>query len=331
MHPKLFTIPFTSLTVKSYGLMIVIGFLAAVSLIRRLSRDINPDRQIVTNGALYALIAGVVGARIFYVVHYSEKFRGDFFSVFAIWNGGLELLGGAILAMTVILLFLRYHKLPIRRYLDILAIALLLALSIGRIGCFFKGCCFGQPTDVAWGIRFPYASDAYYSQVYANPERNRMEPQLDLPAEFFGYYGKDGAWYQGLKPEKLLRAEQKAMVGKGGAYRCLAVHPTQLYSSGMALLCCFILYFFRRYCVDYSGEKKGGGFFFKPGHVFSFMLILYGIARFFIEFLRDDNPFEFDGITISQNISIGMVVLGVVLSGVFSLMKRGDAVIKKSW
>ncbi len=65
MFPELFEIPFTPLTVKSYGLMMVIGFLAAVSLIRHLSRNITPDPQLITNAALYSLIGGVVGARLF--------------------------------------------------------------------------------------------------------------------------------------------------------------------------------------------------------------------------------------------------------------------------
>ena len=59
MHPELFKIPFTPLTVQSYGLMMVIGFLSAVYLIRRLSRNITPDQQLITNAALYSLIAGV--------------------------------------------------------------------------------------------------------------------------------------------------------------------------------------------------------------------------------------------------------------------------------
>ncbi|MDT8301758.1 MAG: prolipoprotein diacylglyceryl transferase, partial [Sedimentisphaerales bacterium] len=54
-----------------------------------------------------------------------------------------------------------------------------------------------------------------------------------------------------------------------------------------------------------------------PGCTFSLMFILYGITRFFMELLRDDNPFEFDGLTISQNISIGMIILGAVLIVVF--------------
>ncbi len=51
------------------------------------------------------------------------------------------------------------------------------------------------------------------------------------------------------------------------------------------------------------------------------MFILYGVARFSIEFLRDDNPFEFAGLTISQLLGIGMILLGLALAVVFQLMK----------
>ena len=54
------------------------------------------------------------------------------------------------------------------------------------------------------------------------------------------------------------------------------------------------------------------------------MFILYGVTRFFIEFLRDDNPFEFDGLTISQNLGIALVALGVVLMAVFEKIKPGS-------
>ena len=64
MHPDLFQLPFLNLTVRTYGVMIVIGFLLAVYVIRRLSRNITPDPDLITSAALYSLIAGVVGARI---------------------------------------------------------------------------------------------------------------------------------------------------------------------------------------------------------------------------------------------------------------------------
>lgn len=317
MHPELFTIPFTTLTVKSFGLMMVVGFLCAVFLIRTLSKKITPDPQHIINAALYSLIAGVFGARLFYVVHYFDSFKGNLLSVFAIWQGGLELLGGVVLSITVIALYMRYHKLPIRQYLDILAVALMLALAFGRIGCFCNSCCYGKPADVPWAVQFPYDSYPYNSQVHADPDRNRDEPQLKLPDDFFGYYDEAGSYYSGLKPYDKLSDQQKQQVDDG-PYQCLPVHPTQLYSSLNAVFLCGVLWFFWH---RYEGKNTRKKYFAKPGCTFGLMFVVYGITRFLIEFIRDDNPYEFDGITVSQNISIGMIILGFGLMVAFHLIE----------
>jgi len=319
MHPELIEIPLVHLTVKSYGLMMVVGFLAAVTLIRLLSRSFTEDPQHITNAALYSLVAGIVGARVFFVVHYFDSFRDEPLSVFAIWKGGLELLGGVLLAIAVILLYIRYHKLPLRHYLDVLAVGLMLALVFGRIGCFLNGCCYGRPTELPWGVRFPYGSFAYRSQVQADPERGRMEPHLHLPPDYFGYFDEDGNYQPGLKPWKSLSPQQQEQV-TGGAYRCLPVHPTQLYTSASAALLCVILYgFWRR---SRRAEQIGKhAFATRPGSVFSLMFIFYGVMRFLMELARDDNPFEIDHLTIAQLLGIGLVILGALLLTFFALIR----------
>jgi phosphatidylglycerol:prolipoprotein diacylglycerol transferase len=319
MFPELFEIPFVHLTVKSYGLMMVVGFLCAISIIRRLSRNITPDPQMITNAALYSLIAGVVGARAFYVAHHWHEFQHRPASVFAIWQGGLELLGGVILAIIVILSYLRYHKLPIRRYLDILAVGLMAALVFGRIGCFLNGCCFGKPTELPWTVRFPYAAPAYRSQVYPDPQRHRDLSHLQLPPEYFDASGL-------LKPYQDLTDQQKYEVDKG-PYRCLPVHPSQLYGSLNAALGCLLLYLFGRRARKTQDAKDCQKRFSKSGCTFALMLIYYGFTRFFLESLRDDNPFEYawwiiyKGKTISQNIGIYMLVLGLALMVTFVKMR----------
>ena len=326
MYPELFKIPFINLPLPTYGLMMVIGFLAAVLVMRHLSRDISFNPIFITNASLYALIAGVVGARLFYVVHYFDSFRKNLLSVFALWHGGLEFLGGVLLAIVVLLFYLLWHKLSIRRYFDILAIGLMLGLAFGRIGCFLKGDCYGRPTEAPLAVRFPYGSDVYQGQIRPNPKRNRPVPHLKLPAEFFGYYDSDGETYYGLKPYEDLSQDQKDMV-KNGEYRCLPVHPTQLYSVANALFLCFILYLFWRRAQREIKIKDSKKLFAGPGCTFSLMFVLYGVTRFLIEFLRDDNPFEYGwwaiykGGTISQNISIYMVILGVVLLLIFEKFK----------
>jgi len=335
MHPELFTIPGLDLTVKSYGVMMVIGFVCAVYLIRRLSRDITPEPGLITNAALYSLIAGIVGARIFYVLHHTEQFQQGFISFFAVWKGGLELIGGVILAILVIFLFLLYHKLPIRRYLDILAVGLMLALAFGRIGCFLNGCCFGKPTDVPWAVRFPYGSFAYSSQVQPDPDRNREKAQMNLPDTFFNYYTAEGESFKVLKSYNELTAEQKKYLKEQGKYYSLPVHPTQLYSSAAGLSLCLLLYFLWRR-TRRALKKRKAGILAKPGCVFSVMFILYSIARFYIETLRDDNPFEkswwiiYKGGTISQNLGIYLVIVGAGLLIFFQKTKLPTAEVNRS-
>ncbi|MFC1605051.1 prolipoprotein diacylglyceryl transferase [Planctomycetota bacterium] len=332
MHPELFEIPFIHLTVRSFGLMMVIGFIMGLFLIGRLGRKIASNPQLVTNLALYCLIAGVVGARVFYVVHHFDQLQRPLASMFAVWQGGLEFYGGVIFAIPVIVLYSRHHKLPIRPCLDIVAIALMLGLSFGRLGCFLNGCGFGKPTDLPWAIRFPYDSFAYFSQINPNPERNRPDPRLKLPHdEYSNYINTNGRLYP--KSFEELTEEQKFEVTKG-KYRSLHIHPTQLYSSANAALLSLMLYLFwrrSRRAVNSGNTRK---LLNQPGQTFALAFILYGITRFLLEYLRDDNPFEYawwaiyKGGTVSQNLSIYLVALGVVLMAVFQVTKPNAPVMR---
>lgn len=317
MYPEIFEIPFIHITIKSYGLMMVIGFIFAIILMRKMAHRIGENPENALNAALYVLLIGVVGARIFYVIHnFKDQYADDPLSVFAVWKGGLELLGGVMLAIIFILIYLRFKKLSIRRYLDMLCTGLMMGLAFGRIGCLLNGCCFGAPTDHACSIRFPYESPSYYSQAFPNYGRGREGPQLIIPAEYYGYYKANGDWKKAsisnlyeslLKPFDTLTEQEKYEV-KYGKYRALKVHPMQLYSSANALLLCGILYcIWRKLALT------------KPGFTLAWMFVLYGITRFFLEIFRDDNPLEYawwiiyKGGTISQNIGIYMVIIGIVM------------------
>jgi len=333
MHPEFFEIPFVHLTVRSFGLMMVIGFLLGFYLLGRMGRRISSNPQLITNLALYCLVAGVVGARVFYVVHHYHQMQRPLVSMFAVWQGGLEFYGGVIFAIPVIVLYSRHYKLPIRPSLDIVAIALMLGLSFGRMGCFLNGCCFGKPTELPWAVRFPYDSFAYFSQINPNPERNRPEPRLKLPQdEYSNYVDANGKSYPKSFDE--LTQQQKFEVTKG-KYRCLSVHPTQLYSSANAAFLCLLLYLFWRISHRAAGSGNTRMLFTRPGQTFALALILYGITRFLIEYLRDDNPFEYawwaiyKGGTVSQNLSIYLVILGVVWMAFF-LVAKPNAVAKQN-
>ena len=124
---------------------------------------------------------------------------------------------------------------------------------------------------------------------------------------------------QDLKPFDQLTNDQKMQVTKG-IYRALPVHPTQIYSTLTALTCALILYLYRKRNLN-AELKNRKKILIKPGSTFAAMLIIYGIARFLLEFLRDDNPYEYDSITISQYISIAMIIFGTIFMIILQYLK----------
>lgn len=81
------------------------------------------------------------------------------------------------------------------------------------------------------------------------------------------------------------------------------------------------LYLFWRRVQKTEKLGKSGTFLSKSGQTFGLMFICYGIMRFLLELVRDDNPFESTGLTVSQNIGLAMIVLGIALMIIFNLMK----------
>ncbi len=75
--------------------------------------------------------------------------------VLAIWHGGLVWYGGFLGGLTAGLVYARRHRLSSVRLADHLSPAIALGHGIGRIGCFFNGCCYGRPTDQWCGVLFP--------------------------------------------------------------------------------------------------------------------------------------------------------------------------------
>ncbi len=176
MHPDLFTIPGLGLEVKTYGFFLTVGFLSAVWLAMRRAERVHADPDRILDMSFIALLCGVGGARLFYVIHY---WKTDFahrsnplLAIIDIRQGGLEFLGGLLGAMIVTLLYLKWKKLSIRMYLDILAPGAMWGLAFGRLGCFFNGCCFGGlcaagAPDVPkypWAVNFPFGSNAHIRQ-----------------------------------------------------------------------------------------------------------------------------------------------------------------------
>ncbi len=185
MKPVVFTIPFLNWDIPGYGLMLMLGFLISIWWATRRAEKSGADPEVILNVGFLALVGGVVGCRIMYVVHYWEQFasRGSawdiFLAVVDIRKGGLEFYGGFILTILMTLLWLRFkERVSIRWYLDIMAPSAALGLAIGRIGCFLNGCCFGGVCDLPWAVQFPYGSPPAVHQWQAGVPGAALPEQL---------------------------------------------------------------------------------------------------------------------------------------------------------
>ncbi|WP_428937210.1 prolipoprotein diacylglyceryl transferase [Fontivita pretiosa] len=162
MQPILFRLPVLNVPIYSYGLMMVIGFLAAIQLAKFLARRSGIDPEIFVNAGLIALIAGVVGARLSHVIEnfhqYTDPSRSawaNFVDAINIRSGGLTYYGGFLLAFPILVLYAIKKKVPLKLGMDIVAPCLMIGLGFGRIGCFLNGCCYGDVCDLPWAVTFP--------------------------------------------------------------------------------------------------------------------------------------------------------------------------------
>lgn len=152
MRPVL--IKFDGFGIPSYGTMLVISFIVALFLVKRSAKKYAISPIIIENLAFWIMVGVIIGGRILYVLFHLKEFS-DFVSIFEIWNGGMMFFGGFIGAFLAGLLYVRKEGLDVLLLADIVSPAIALGEFFTRIGCFLNGCCFGRPTSLPWGVRFP--------------------------------------------------------------------------------------------------------------------------------------------------------------------------------
>jgi len=134
-----------SLGFHSWGLMVMLGFIAAFALVsRRVPRvGIDPDKMVGLY--LWTVVGGLVGSRL---LHFTMAEPQKFFShplvFFDMNQGGFAFYGGVIGGVLAGAIFALVRKMPPWKIVDIAAPSIMLGLSIGRIGCFLAGCCHGR-------------------------------------------------------------------------------------------------------------------------------------------------------------------------------------------
>ncbi len=138
------------LEIKWYSFLILVGILLGLFLVSKEAKKFNLDKNDIFNMCFYAIVVGIIGARIYYVLFNIHYYRYNLLEIFQIWNGGLAIHGGLIFGAITIYLYCKNKHINFVRILDILAPAVILGQAIGRWGNFFNSEAHGFATTYVY-------------------------------------------------------------------------------------------------------------------------------------------------------------------------------------
>ncbi|MBC7329588.1 prolipoprotein diacylglyceryl transferase [bacterium] len=153
MYPIIFKIG--PLAVRSWGTMLLIGFILGYWLAIKRAEKYSISKSAILDLALYLLLAGIIGGRFVYVLLNLRFYFHNPIQIIAIWNGGLSFYGSLGAGVLTAIIFARRRNVNFWQLADLLTPSLTLGYAFGRIGCFLNGCCYGVPTSLPIGVKFP--------------------------------------------------------------------------------------------------------------------------------------------------------------------------------
>lgn len=210
-----------------YGLIIATGFLLAVLFCGKRARRFGIEQDDILDLLLYAVPLCIIGARLYYVIFYLDRYRLkdgslDFGAMIRIWDGGLAIYGGIVMAIIVAAVFCKKRKISFFSLADLGSYGLLIGQLVGRWGNFVNVECYGGPTDLPWrmGI-FETVNGVYqYSEVHPTflyeslwnlvglillafvlEKYRKFDGQIFF--SYMAWYGLGRAWIEGMRTDSL--------------------------------------------------------------------------------------------------------------------------------
>lgn len=156
-----------------YGIIIAVGFLLAVLYCSRKATRFGIRQDDLIDMLFFAVPLSIIGARLYYIIFYLDLYRRqdgtlDFGAMVRIWDGGLAIYGGVIMAVITLFVFCRVRKIKFLAFADLGVFGLLIGQCIGRWGNFVNIEAYGGPTALPWrmGI-YEYVDGALrYAEVH---------------------------------------------------------------------------------------------------------------------------------------------------------------------
>jgi phosphatidylglycerol:prolipoprotein diacylglycerol transferase len=157
VYPRLFELG--PVTVYAYGVLLAAAYLLGLkfAMVRAGRRGLDQAR--VLDLGIYIIVSALVGAKLLLVLTDLGTFIENPRELLTLIRAGGVFYGGLILAVAVAIWYIRRVGLPLWTTCDVFAPGIALGHVVGRLGCFFAGCCYGTETTVPWAVTFtdPFA------------------------------------------------------------------------------------------------------------------------------------------------------------------------------
>jgi len=155
MHPILFKIG--SLTIYTYGVFVFLGVIIGYSLSLKEAKSHHIDKDKFSNLVFWSILFSFIGARVFYIItNFKDFLQSPTEYIFS--RSGFVFYGGLVFGLVSMFFYSRKYNIDFLKLLDISAFGITIGHSIGRLGCFSYGCCYGKPTNSFIGVVFPIES-----------------------------------------------------------------------------------------------------------------------------------------------------------------------------
>ena len=153
MYPVL--VQLGTFELRSYGIIVALSFILGLWLSVKEANRNGLDPGLIQDFAFYALIGGIIGARIYFVVFSNPAyFLQKPWEIVAVWHGGISIIGALIGGLVTAIWYCRRKKLSFWRFADTLAPGVALGQAAGVFACLLNGDSYGKPTDLAWAITY---------------------------------------------------------------------------------------------------------------------------------------------------------------------------------
>jgi phosphatidylglycerol:prolipoprotein diacylglycerol transferase len=239
MYPIFFRIG--PISIYTYGVLVFFGVILGYWVSLRQAEREGIDKNTFTNITFWTLFFSFIGARVFYIVVEFRSFLEEPLAV-VFSRSGFVFYGGVIFGFVFLYIFAKKYRISFLKLADTLALGIPLGHSLGRVGCFSYGCCYGRPTSSFMGILFPPDSPAGYLGVKVIPTQ--------LLESFFLFV----------------------------IFIILLFLKKKKKFNGQLFLCYIFLYSILRFIVEFfRGDPRGEILFLSTSQFISFILILLSI------------------------------------------------------